>query len=161
MERFARPPGGLMMPEHNDAAFFAPPPFVRFVSDHIGPDRILAIKDWKQRFPIMEKLGTLYGLPTAQDYEPLAPSAYHELLAPLDAANTDAPLFWGRLLPASRNSGWKLLDLLAVRFVVVAPGIEPEASTRDPGLSKRTSANSATAAQNPSRSVRDHSHRPA
>src|SRR3989442_8700323 len=25
MERFARPPGGLMMPEHNDAAFFAPP----------------------------------------------------------------------------------------------------------------------------------------
>jgi len=103
MERFARPPGGLMMPEHNDAAFFAPPPFVRFVSDHIGPDRILAIKDWKQRFPIMEKLGTLYGLPTAQDYEPLAPSAYHELLAPLDAANADAPLFWGRLLPTSRN----------------------------------------------------------
>ena len=132
MERFARPPGGLMMPEHNDAAFFAPPPFVRFVSDHIGPDRILAIKDWKQRFPIMEKLGTLYGLPTAQDYEPLAPSAYHELLAPLDAANTDAPLFWGRLLPTSRNPGWKLLDLLAVRFVVVAPGAawEAEPSSR-------------------------------
>src|SRR5207248_3073567 len=80
-----------------------------------------------QRFPIMEKLGTLYGLPTAQDYEPLAPSAYHELLAPLDAANTDAPLFWGRLLPASRNPGWELLDLLAVRFVVVAPGAAWEA----------------------------------
>lgn len=122
LERWTHPPALVKMPEHDDEAFFAPPPVVAFVHEHVGPDRIATAKNWNQRFPIMEKMGTLYGVPTAQDYEPLAPAVYHELLAPLDDANTDAPLFWGRVLPDPGDPGWSLFDLFAVRFVVVAPG---------------------------------------
>jgi len=123
LDRFGRPGSTVMIPQHNDAAFFAPRPFVRFLREHVGPDRVLLVKNWQDRFPIMEKLGTLYGLAVVQDYEPLAPAAYHEFLRPLEDANIDRPLFWGRFFPGPGHPGWRLLDMLAVRYVVVAPGV--------------------------------------
>src|SRR5262249_10344967 len=104
-------------------AYFRAPPFVDFLRAHSELDRILVVKDWRQRFPIMEKLGTLYGLDVVQDYEPLAPAAYHAFLAPLEPFNVDAPLFWGRFVPPPEHPAWSLLDRLAVRWVVVAPGV--------------------------------------
>ena len=114
----------VMLPQHNPPSFFAPPPFVDFLRQRAGPDRVLVIKNWDRRFPIMEKAGTLYGLNVVQDYEPLAPAAYHEFLHPLEDANVDAPLFWGRFYPRSIHPAWKLLDMLATRYVVVAPGAD-------------------------------------
>ena len=123
LDRFGRSGSTVMVPQHNDAAFFAPRPFVRFLREHAGPDRVLVVKNWQDRFPIMEKLGTLYGLAVVQDYEPLAPAAYHEFLRPLGDVNTDRPLFWGRFFPGPGHPAWRLLDMLAVRYVVVAPGV--------------------------------------
>ena len=62
----------------------------------------------------MEKLGTLYGLAVVQDYEPLAPAAYHEFLRPLGDVNTDRPLFWGRFFPGPGHPAWRLLDALFI-----------------------------------------------
>lgn len=118
-ERLSQPGNSIMVPYHNDDRFFAPRHFVRFLRKRAAQDRILVIKDWNQRFIFMEKLGTLYGLNVVQDYEPLVPAAYHEFLRPLEQTNLDAPLFWGRFYPPPEHPGWRLLDMLAVRYVVV------------------------------------------
>lgn len=117
-----RPGGTLMMPQHNASAFFEPPPVVHFLRERSEVDRVLVIKNWGHRFPIMEKLGTLYRIPVVQDYEPLTAAAYHDFLRPLELANSDRPLFWGRVFPRPIDLSWRLLDMLAVRHVVVAPG---------------------------------------
>jgi hypothetical protein len=122
-DRFLEPGNTVMMPQHNDAAFFAPPPFVEFLRARAGESRVMVVKNWSRRFPIMEKLGTLYGLDVVQDYEPLSPAAYQEFLRPFEGVNVDRPLFWGRFYPQPIGDGWTLLDMLAVRYVVVAPGV--------------------------------------
>jgi len=123
-ERLSGPGNTVMVPANNDPEFFSAPPFVAFLREHASDGgRILVIKDWQRRFPIMDKLGTLYGLDVVQDYEPLAPSVYHEFLRPLENVNTDAPLFWGRIYPSSVHPGWKYLDMMATRYVVVAPTV--------------------------------------
>jgi hypothetical protein len=113
----------IMLPQHNTEEFFSPPPFVRFLRERLGADRILVFRDWKDRFPITEKMGTLYRVSVVQDYEPLAPAAYHEFLRPLEGANIDAPLFWGRFYPHPARPEWRLLDMLATRYIVVPPGL--------------------------------------
>jgi hypothetical protein len=122
VQRYVAVENQVMLTEHNDASFFAPPPFVGFLKEHAGSDRVLLIKNWNRRFPYMEKLGTLWGVHMAQDYEPLSAAAYHEFLRPLESANVDRPLFWGRLQPRPNDPKWWLLDALAVRYVVVAAG---------------------------------------
>jgi hypothetical protein len=127
VERWSQP-NYIMLPQSNPPEFFTPPPFVRFLREHVGVDRIVVIKDWNNRFPIMEKMGTLYGLRVAQDYEPLTAARYHDFLAGFDDVNVDNPAFGGRFFPGSRHPAWNRLDLLGVRYVVVAPGIPWQAS---------------------------------
>ena len=122
-ERFAQAGNTVKMPVNDDAAYFRPPPFVDFLRTRSEGGRILVVKDWRQRFPIMEKAGTLFGLDVVQDYEPLAPAAYHTFLSPIEPFNVDAPLFWGRFVVPPEHPAWRLLDRLAVRWVVVAPGV--------------------------------------
>ena len=117
--RFAQRGNTLMIPEHNADAFFEPPPVARFLREHVGVGRVLIIPDWSHRFPLTEKAGSVFGFAAVQDYEPLAPRVYHDFLAPLDGVNVDAPLFWGRFYPEPDDPGWRLLDLMAVRWVVV------------------------------------------
>jgi hypothetical protein len=115
-------PNVISIPQSNPAEFFAPPPFVEFLRERVGVDRILVIKDWKKRFPIMEKMGTLYGFRVVQDYETLTAARYHEFLGEFDDANADRPAFAGRFFPPPDHGAWRRLDLLGVRYVVVAPG---------------------------------------
>lgn len=122
IDRFAAIQNRTMIPENNTAAFFRPPPFVEFLRAHAGAERVLVIKNWQRRFPYMEKLGTLWNLRVAQDYEPLTATAYHHFLGGLERWNVDRPLFAGRLQPRADAPAWWALDLLAVRWVVVAPG---------------------------------------
>jgi len=114
----------VMLPQHNDPSFFAAPPFSRFLTDRAGADRVLVIKNWARRFPIMDTAGTLYGFNSVQDYEPLAPAAYHDFLGQLENTNVDAPLFWGRFYPPSTHPGWRMLDMMATRYVLVAPDVQ-------------------------------------
>src|SRR5262249_27709848 len=65
------------------------------------------------------------------DYEPLAPAAYHEFLRPLERMNVDAPLFWGRFTAPPSDDGWAPLDLLGVRWIVVARGASWAPRTAD------------------------------
>ena len=111
----------VVLPQHEAEAFFAPRPFVAALRARVGDDRVLVVKNWNDRFPVTEMMGSLYGLNVVQDYEPLAPEAYRAFLAPLDG-NVDAPLFWGRFHPPATGPAWRLLDMLAVRWVVVAAG---------------------------------------
>jgi len=111
----------VVLPQHEPEAFFAPRPFVEALRAAAGDDRVLVVKNWKNRFPVTEMMGSLYGLNVVQDYEPLAPEAYRAFLAPL-GGNFDAPLFWGRFEPPAASPAWRLLDMLAVRYVVVATG---------------------------------------
>ena len=111
----------VVLPQHEPEAFFAPRPFVDALRDAAGDDRVLVVKNWKDRFPVTEMMGSLYGLNVVQDYEALAPEAYRAFLAPL-GGNVDAPLFWGRFHPPATSPAWRLLDMLAVRYVVVATG---------------------------------------
>ena len=120
--RFAQRGNTVMIPEHNPDSFFDPPAVVGFLRQHVGAERVLLIPDWSHRFPMTDKVGSIFGFATVQDYEPLAPRAYHDLLAPLDDVNVDAPLFWGRFYPGPDHPGWRLLDRLAVRWVVAASG---------------------------------------
>jgi hypothetical protein len=122
-ERFVHTSNTTMIPAANDAAFFAEPKFVGFLRNLAGFDRVLAIKNWNRRFPIMEKMGSLYGFSVVQDYEPLTPHAYHDLLRDLEATNPDAPLFWGRFVAHPIDDGWRALDLLSTRWVVTAPDV--------------------------------------
>jgi hypothetical protein len=117
-DRFAAPANQLMGPEHNDEAFFAPPPFARFLHERAANDRVLVVRDLNTRFPLTEKAGTLFDLNVVQDYEPLAPRIYQTFLAPLEKFNIDSPLFWGRIYPPAREDLWRPLDMLAVRYVV-------------------------------------------
>jgi hypothetical protein len=120
-ERWAQP-NYIPVPQANPDAFFTPPPFVQFLRERAGVDRIMVIKDWQNRFPIMEKMGTLYGLRVVQDYEPLTVERYHEFLADFDDVNVDRPGFGGRYFPPPYHRAWRRLDLLGVRYVVVPPG---------------------------------------
>jgi hypothetical protein len=122
-ERFAHTSNTTMIPAANDAAFFAEPKFVGYLRNAAGFDRVLAIKNWNRRFPIMEKMGSLYGFSVVQDYEPLTPQAYHDLLRDLEGNNPDAPLFWGRFVAHPVDDGWRALDLLSTRWVVTAPDV--------------------------------------
>ncbi|HJQ83976.1 MAG TPA: YfhO family protein, partial [Candidatus Binatia bacterium] len=110
----------IMMPEHNDAAFFAPPPAVEFLRRQSGLDRTLVMKDWQARFPFTEKIGTLHRFPVVQEYEQLTPADYHRFLAPFD--DVVVGRFTGRFLPQPTHRGWPRLDLLGVRWVVVPAG---------------------------------------
>jgi hypothetical protein len=121
VERWAQP-NYFPLPQSNPSDFFAPPPFVQFLRERAGVDRIMVIKDWQNRFPIMEKMGTLYGLRLVQDYEPLTAARYHDFLADFDDGNVDRPAFGGRFFPSPNHRVWRRLDLLGVRYVVVAPG---------------------------------------
>src|SRR5262249_49807591 len=67
--RFAYPGTTVVIPAANDDEFFAEPPFVDVLRARTGHDRILTIKNWNNRFPIMEKAGSLWRLPVVQDYE--------------------------------------------------------------------------------------------
>ncbi len=120
-ERFAHTRNTIMIPPTNPDTFFSEPAFVGFLRRHIGFDRVVVIKAWRRRFPIMEKMGSLQRFGVAQDYEPLTPNAYHDFLQPLEKLNPDRPLFWGRYVPPQDGSGWRPLDLLSARYVVVAP----------------------------------------
>jgi len=119
-ERWAQP-NYVPIPQADPDAFFAPPPFVQFLRERVGTDRVMVIKDWRNRFPIMEKMGTLYGLRVVQDYEPLTVERYHEFLGDFDDVNIDRPAFGGRFFPRPDHRAWNRLDLLGVRYVVVAP----------------------------------------
>jgi hypothetical protein len=118
-DRFAAQRNPIMLTSQNPETFFAPPPAIEFVRTHAGADRVLVLKDWQRRFPYMEKAGELWGVHVVQDYEPLVADAYHRFLAPLEETNVDRPLFAGRFLPTPTSSGWRMLDMLAVRWVVV------------------------------------------
>jgi hypothetical protein len=122
LERYAQPPNSLMLPQHNEETFFAPPPFARFLAEQPGGDRVLVVPS--ARFPVMAKAGTLYGLNVVQDYEPLAPHEYQRFLEPLEEFNMDSPLFWGRVFPPPRDDLWRPLDMMATRYVVVQAGAE-------------------------------------
>ena len=122
VERCAQPGSIIMIPQGNAPGFFDPPPLVAFLRERIGFDRALVIKDWNNRFPVTEKMGTLFGFRVVQDYEPLTVGAYHEFLRPFEDVNEDHPGFSGRLYPPPYHAGWPRLDLLGVRYVVVAPG---------------------------------------
>ncbi|MGH7894217.1 MAG: YfhO family protein [Candidatus Binatia bacterium] len=121
-QRFVAIENRVMIPQNNTPEFFAPPPFVRFLQTHAAHDRVVLVKNWRRRFPYMEKIGTLWGIHVAQDYEPLVAAAYHAFLRPLERANVDRPLFAGRVQPRAADPAWSLLDLLAVRYVAVAAG---------------------------------------
>jgi len=131
-EGFARTRNTLMIPAANDAAFFREPPVVRFLRGAVGFDRVLVIKNWRDRFPLTEKLGSLHGISVVQDYEALTPKIYHRLLADLEPMNTDKPLFWGRYVAPPMDTGWTALDLLSTRYVVADPNVgwEPLAAGR-------------------------------
>jgi hypothetical protein len=120
--RWMQPGSIIMMPENNDPAYFASPPIVEFLRGRIGIDRALVIKNWTDRFPLMERLGTLHRIPVAQDYEPMTPVDYALFLAPLRNAFID-PRFGGRYFPGPSHPAWPRLDLMGVRWVVVAPGV--------------------------------------
>ena len=119
-ERVVHTRNTVMIPPANTDAFFAEPPFVAFLASRPGFDRVLAIKDMKNRFPIMEKMGSLHRLGVVQDYEPLTPWMYYRFLRGLDILNTDRPLFWGRYTAPQNGIGWRSVDLLSARWVVVA-----------------------------------------
>lgn len=114
-------PNTVMMPQNQPASFFAPPPFVDVLRARAPTERVLAVKNWRNRWPVTEMMGSAFGLHVVQDYEPLAPAAYQTFLHPL-GGNVDEPLFWGRIHPSAASPEWRLLDLLAVRHVVVAAG---------------------------------------
>jgi len=117
-QRFAHTSNTLMIPAANEDAFFAEPPVVRFLRDNVGFDRMLVIKNWRDRFPLMEKFGSLHALSVVQDYEPLTPRAYHRFLGELESMNPDAPLFWGRFVAHPIRGGWRALSLLSTKYVV-------------------------------------------
>jgi hypothetical protein len=119
--RWAQPGSIIMMPQNNDATFFDPPPVVEFLRERVGIDRVLVIKNWRDRFPITEKMGTLHRFPAAQDFDQLTPADYRRFLAPLKDSFLE-PYFAGRYFPTPFHPGWTRLDLLGVRWVVVAPG---------------------------------------
>jgi hypothetical protein len=121
VERWGQP-NFIPLPQGTPGEFFTPPPFVQFLRERAGVDRIVVIKDWQNRFPVMEKMGTLYGLRVVQDYEPLTVARYHDFLADFDDVNIDRPAFGGRFFPRPDHPAWNRLDLLGVRYVVVAPG---------------------------------------
>jgi hypothetical protein len=117
-ERFVGTSNAIMIPAANDAAFFRAPPVVEFLRRTVGFDRVLVIKNWRDRFPLMEKLGTLSGFSVVQDYEPLTPRSYQQLLRDLEERNPDRPLFWGRYVAPPAEDGWRALDVLSARYVV-------------------------------------------
>jgi hypothetical protein len=121
-ERFVHTSNTEMIPAANDDRFYAEPPFVRFLRGEMGADRMLVVKDWRRRWPLMEKLGSLHGLGVVQDYEPLTPQAYHRFLGSV-RMNTDKPLFWGRFVVHPVDEGWRALDLLSTRYVVADPSV--------------------------------------
>jgi hypothetical protein len=120
-ERFVQPGSVVMIPQGNASSFFDAPPLVAYLREHVGFDRALVIKNWKTRFPIMEKMGTLYGFPVVQDYEPLTVGAYRDFLRDFETVHVDRPGFSGRFFPPPLHSAWPRLDLLGVRYVAVAP----------------------------------------
>lgn len=130
-EAFTRPGNWFMIPAVNDAAFFAEPSVAGFLRGQGKDGRVLVVKDWNRRFPIMEKVGSLWRVPVVQDYEALTPRAYQRFLGPLDRYNTDRPLFWGRFVPSpSDEHAWRRLDLLSTRYVLVAPTVGWRSSER-------------------------------
>lgn len=115
-------PNRLMMPQNLPGRFFAPPPVVEVLRERAPADRVLVVKNWRNRWPFTEMMGSAFGVRVVQDYEPLAPEAYRALLRPI-GGNIDEPLFWGRFHAAASSPGWRMLDLLAVRHVVVPAGV--------------------------------------
>jgi len=111
-------PNRLMMPQNLPASYFAPPPAVEVLRARAPSERVLMVKNWQNRWPFTEMMGSAFGLRVVQDYEPLAPEAYQAFLRPL-GGNVDEPLFWGRFHASPLSPGWRLLDLLAVRHVVM------------------------------------------
>jgi len=116
-ERFAANPNRLRIPQSSGEAYFEPKPFAHFLREHAGPDRTLLIKNWGRRFDLMEKLGSLHGIHVVQDFEPLTSDRYRRFLGLPPWANPDAPLFWGRYVAPPAGAQWRMLDLMATRWV--------------------------------------------
>src|SRR5262249_2569344 len=57
--------------------------------------------------------------------EAMTPAVYHDFFRSLEQMNIDKPGFAGRFIAPANGAGWRPLDLLSTRFVVVAPGANP------------------------------------
>ncbi len=84
---------------------------IRFLQVNLGPRYRMAALG--RAFP--PNLPSLYGLTDARIYNPMAPQAYMEALAPITVA------WWGEL-PVLGNPGHPLYPRLGVRYLLAAPG---------------------------------------
>ena len=122
VERFVNTRNPVMLTQNNPASYFAPPQFVAWLRREAPFDRVIIIKDSKHRYPYMEKAGELWELHVAQDYAPLVLRDYRAFYEPLAHAALGV-FFTGRVQPSPTDPGWRMLDLLAVRWVVVPPAL--------------------------------------
>lgn len=111
-------------PQTWSAAALAPPEQVSFIKDARRGGRIYIARNWSDRFPYIEKLGTWQEFPVAQDYEPLTAAVYRDFVTTLLGPKAlIADSFTGRYHPLFDNStARRALDLLGVTMIVVAPG---------------------------------------
>ncbi|HEY7215548.1 MAG TPA: hypothetical protein VIC28_13040 [Thermoanaerobaculia bacterium] len=86
---------------------------VRFLQAKLGQNPGYRMAALGRAFP--PNLPSLYGLTDARVYNPMAPQAYMEALAPIIVA------WWGEL-PVLGNPGHPLYPRLGVRYLLAAPG---------------------------------------
>ena len=96
----------------------------RYVRDHVGSQRALVVDNPWGSWAIQSKYGLLHRVRTLNDYEPLTPAVYKTLFGLLEgAAPDDVAPFDGRMHLDPARMRRKILDLLAVRFLVIDRGL--------------------------------------
>ena len=105
-------------PYHHPEAARAQAPIFAYVREHQGLDRTFLADPNGFHYGVMAKQGSLEGIYSITDYEPLSLMRFKELYDTMRVPPTADMPFVGELNydPANRNSG--LLDALSVRFVV-------------------------------------------
>ncbi len=96
-----------------------------YLEENIGAYRVAVADNELESWSIQRKYGVLNRIRTLNDYEPLTPAVYARLFRLLDKAPPDSFSFDGRLHLDPARSSRKMLDMLALRFVVADRGLRP------------------------------------
>ncbi|MDP3938059.1 MAG: lysylphosphatidylglycerol synthase domain-containing protein [Deltaproteobacteria bacterium] len=113
-------------PQKNPQVFDEHGVMTAYLRDNLGNDRIVIVDNPWGSWGIQPKYGLLHRLHTLNDYEPLVPLRYKFAFSLLENAPSDnvAP-FDARLRLDPARSNKTVLDMLAVRFVVVDRDLYP------------------------------------
>ena len=126
-------------PQKDAGVFAAHAAVSGYVRAHVGSQRVLVVDEPWGSWAIQPKYGLLHRVRTLNDYEPLTPAVYKTLFSLLERVAPDnvAP-FDGRINLDPARMRKKLLDLLAVRYIVIDRNLNPawDRSAADLGLAR-------------------------